>query len=135
MNKYNRTLVLAATAITTLGTLPVTARANAAPPAGEAVAFTESGRYLADLPGRDGMTTMTAAARLSKRWPTALALVAVAGCVVLVFRLSADVELAAGVATMMCVYPAAYAIGATTQVPLNETQSRNGSRCARTTAS
>jgi hypothetical protein len=60
MNKYNRTPVLAATAITTLGTLPVTARANAAPPAGEAVAFTESGRYLADLPGRDGMTTMTA---------------------------------------------------------------------------
>jgi hypothetical protein len=57
------------------------------------------------------MTTMTVAARLSKRWPTALALVAVAGCVVLVFRLSADVELAAGIATMMCVYPAAYAIG------------------------
>ena len=41
MNKYNRALVLAATAITTLGTLPVTSLANAAPPAGEAVPFPE----------------------------------------------------------------------------------------------
>ena len=60
MNKYNRALVLAATAITTLGTLPVTSLANAAPPAGEAVPFPESGRYIADLPGRDGMTTTMA---------------------------------------------------------------------------
>jgi len=60
MNKYNRTLVLAATAITTLGALPVTSLANAAPPAGEAVPFPESGRYVADLPGRDGVTTTMA---------------------------------------------------------------------------
>lgn len=54
---------------------------------------------------------MTVPARLAQRWPTVLALAAVAGCCVLIFRLSADVELAAGIATMMCVYPAAYAIG------------------------
>lgn len=54
---------------------------------------------------------MTVTARLARRWPTALAFAAVAGCCVLVFRLAADVELAAGFATMMCVYPAAYAIG------------------------
>ncbi|MDN5854119.1 MAG: hypothetical protein L0K86_14970, partial [Actinomycetia bacterium] len=57
------------------------------------------------------MTTMSVTARLARRWPTALGLGAVAGCAVLAFRLSADVELAAGVATMMGVYPAAYAIG------------------------
>jgi hypothetical protein len=43
MNKYNRTLVLAASAIAAVGTLPVTSLANAAPPAGETVAFPESG--------------------------------------------------------------------------------------------
>lgn len=57
------------------------------------------------------MTTITVTARLARRWPTALALAGVVGCVVLIFGLSADVELAAGIATMMCVYPAAYAIG------------------------
>jgi hypothetical protein len=57
------------------------------------------------------MTTATVTARLARRWPTALALAAVAGCCVLVFRRSLDVEFAAGVATMMGVYPAAYAIG------------------------
>ena len=58
MNKYNRTLVLAASAIAAVGTLPVTSFANAAPPAGET--FPESGSYIADLPGRDGMTTTMA---------------------------------------------------------------------------
>lgn len=57
------------------------------------------------------MTTTTVTARLANRWPTALALAAVAGLAVIILRLSADVELAAGIATMMCVYPAAYAIG------------------------
>lgn len=57
------------------------------------------------------MTTMSVPRRLARRWPTALGLAAVAGCAVLVLRLSADVELAAGVATMMGVYPAAYAVG------------------------
>lgn len=57
------------------------------------------------------MPTMSVTARLARRWPTALGLAAVAGCAVLIFRLSADVELAAGVATMMGVYPAAYAVG------------------------
>ena len=56
MKKYNRTLVLAAGAITALGTLPMASLANAAPPAGEAVAFPESGSYIADMPGQDGMT-------------------------------------------------------------------------------
>jgi hypothetical protein len=60
MNKYNRTLVLAASAIAAVGTLPVTSLANAAPAAGETVAFPESGNYIADLPGRDGMTTTMA---------------------------------------------------------------------------
>jgi hypothetical protein len=57
------------------------------------------------------MTTVTVTARFARRWPSALALAAVAGCAALIFGLSADVELAAGIATMMCVYPAAYAIG------------------------
>ena len=56
MNKYNRTLVLAAGAIAAVSTLPVSSLANAAPPAGDTVAFPESGSYIADLPGRDGMT-------------------------------------------------------------------------------
>lgn len=56
-------------------------------------------------------TTTTVPARLARRWPTALGLAAVAGCFVLVLRLSLDVELAAGIATMMGVYPAAYAVG------------------------
>jgi hypothetical protein len=60
MNKYNRTLVLAASAIAVVGTLPVTPFANAAPAAGETVAFPESGSYIADMPGRDGMTTTMA---------------------------------------------------------------------------
>ena len=60
MKKYNRTLVLAASAIAAVGTLPVAPLANAAPPGGETVAFPESGSYIADLPGRDGMTTTMA---------------------------------------------------------------------------
>ena len=60
MNKYNRTMVLAASTITALGTLPMASLANAAPPAVEAVAFPASGSYLADLPGQDGMTTTMA---------------------------------------------------------------------------
>ncbi len=60
MNKYNRTMVLAASTITALGTLPMASLANAAPPAVEAVAFPASGSYLADLPGQDGMTTSMA---------------------------------------------------------------------------
>jgi hypothetical protein len=60
MNKHNRTLVLAAGAITALGTLPVSALASAAPLPGEAVAFPESGRYIADMPGQNGMSTTMA---------------------------------------------------------------------------
>ena len=56
MKKHNRTLVLAASAITALGTLPMASLANAAPAAGETVAFPESGRYIADMPGQNGMT-------------------------------------------------------------------------------
>ena len=60
MKKYNRTMVLAASTITALGTLPVASLANAAPPALEAVAFPVTGTYLVDLPSRDGMTTTLA---------------------------------------------------------------------------
>jgi hypothetical protein len=60
MNKHNRTLVLAAGAITALATLPVCSLANASPPAGATVAFPESGRYIADMPGQNGMTTTMA---------------------------------------------------------------------------
>ena len=59
MNKYNRTLVLATSAITALGVLPAASLANAAP-ATEAIAFPESGRYVADMPGQDGVTTTMA---------------------------------------------------------------------------
>ena len=59
MNKYNRTLVLATSAITALGVLPAASLANAAP-ATEAIAFPESGRYIADMPGQDGVTTTMA---------------------------------------------------------------------------
>jgi hypothetical protein len=45
------------------------------------------------------MTTVTVTARFARRWPTALALAAVEGCVVLIFGRSADVELAAGSST------------------------------------
>ena len=60
MKKYNRTMVLAASTITALGTLPVASLANAAPPALEVVAFPVTGTYLVDLPSRDGMTTTLA---------------------------------------------------------------------------
>jgi hypothetical protein len=56
MKTYNRTLALAAGAIATLGMLPVASLAHAAPLVGEAVAFPESGRYIADLPSPNGMT-------------------------------------------------------------------------------
>jgi len=59
MNKYNRTLVLATSAITALGVLPAASLANAAP-ATEAIAFPESGRYIADMPGQDGVITTMA---------------------------------------------------------------------------
>jgi hypothetical protein len=60
MNKPNRTLVIAAGAITALGVLPVCSPASAAPLVGETAAFPESGRYIADIPGQDG-TPMTMA--------------------------------------------------------------------------
>jgi hypothetical protein len=60
MKTYNRTLALAAGAIATLGMLPVASLAHAAPLVGEAVAFPESGRYIADMPIANG-TTMTMA--------------------------------------------------------------------------
>src|SRR6478672_10351951 len=59
MNKYNRTLVLATSAITALGVLPAASLANAAP-ATEAIAFPESGRYIGDMPGQDGVITTMA---------------------------------------------------------------------------
>jgi hypothetical protein len=60
MKTYNRTLALAAGAIATLGMLPVASLAHAAPLVGEAVAFPESGRYIADMPIANG-TIMTMA--------------------------------------------------------------------------
>lgn len=59
MNKYKFTAAIAASALT-LGTLPAAFVANAAPPLEEAVAFPDSGRYIADIPSADG-TTMTMA--------------------------------------------------------------------------
>ncbi len=56
MKTYNRMLALAAGAIATLGMLPVASLAHAAPLVGEAVAFPESGRYIADIPSPNGMT-------------------------------------------------------------------------------
>jgi hypothetical protein len=61
MKKLNRTMVLAACTITTMGLVPATAIANAAPPAGEAVVFPASGKYIADMPGQNGMAAMTMA--------------------------------------------------------------------------
>jgi len=58
---YNRTLALAAGAVATLGMLPVATVANAAPLVGEAVAFPETGTYIADVPGADGTMTMAIA--------------------------------------------------------------------------
>ena len=62
MKTYNRTLALAAGAIATLGMLPVATLAHAAPLVGEAVAFPETGRYIADVPTANGMTTTMAIA-------------------------------------------------------------------------
>lgn len=56
MKMYNRTLALAAGAIATLGMLPAASLAHAAPLVSEAVAFPESGRYIADMPSPNGMT-------------------------------------------------------------------------------
>ncbi len=58
---YNRTLALAAGAVATLGMLPMASLANAAPLVGEAVAFPETGTYIADVPGADGTMTMVIA--------------------------------------------------------------------------
>jgi hypothetical protein len=58
---HNRTLALAAGAIASLGMLPVATLANAAPLVGEAVAFPETGTYVADVPGADGTMTMAIA--------------------------------------------------------------------------
>lgn len=56
-------------------------------------------------------TTTTMTARLARRWPTALALIAAVVCTVIIFGRNADVEFAPGIAIMMGAYPAAYAIG------------------------
>jgi hypothetical protein len=61
MKKLNRTAVLAACAITTMGMVPATAIANAAPPVGETVAFPAAGKYIAEMPGQNGMATTTMA--------------------------------------------------------------------------
>jgi hypothetical protein len=61
MKKLNRTAVLAACAITTMGMVPATAIADAAPPAGETVVFPAAGKYIAEMPGQNGMAAMTMA--------------------------------------------------------------------------
>jgi hypothetical protein len=58
---HHRTLALAAGAIASVGMLPVATLANAAPLVGEAVAFPETGTYIADVPGADGTMTMAIA--------------------------------------------------------------------------
>jgi|SoiMethySBSTD1v2_1073268.scaffolds.fasta_scaffold392512_2 hypothetical protein len=56
MKTYNCSMAIAAGVIATLGLLPVASVAHAAPPVGEAVAFPESGKYIADMSGSDGTT-------------------------------------------------------------------------------
>lgn len=46
-----------------------------------------------------------------KRWPTGIGLLAATVATVVIFALGADVEFGPGIATMMGVYPAAWAIG------------------------
>lgn len=58
------------------------------------------------------MTTATATrSRITDRWPTALGLIGAAICVAVMFGTDATGEFAPGIATMMAVYPAAYALG------------------------
>jgi hypothetical protein len=61
------------------------------------------------------MATVTTGSRLPERWPTALGLILAAGAAAVILGLEADEiadEFAPGVATMIGIYLAAYAIGA-----------------------
>lgn len=57
------------------------------------------------------MATATTASRLTARWPTALGLVIAGVCAVVIIGGDAEEDFAPGIATMMGIYLAAYAIG------------------------